>query len=312
MPVTRQTRCWPSSEWTTNPLSRRTRQDSPSSHRNRFAGCRREPCWEVIKAPVFAFFSVPAWGGITTLRLLWLCRNNSAWVYFSRKTASESGCFAPADALFPPAHSALWAFLHGGWYHYPRRAIHAVETLDAHGSRRLILPFLCRPGIRPVWAEYPLGGTHATPALNRAHIVAHAPKHRAFSPPETSAGSIGSTAWVFQCIVTFGTAQLDEPLAVAAAHHGGNADLLSAATLCRIRRDTFFGVMPRCPQGRSARTASVGVPINSARSRISSERRMTIWPPSSSGCVGCPTPAPTHFSALRSSVSSRYSMSRPM
>ena len=88
--------------------------------------------------------------------------------------------------------------------------------------------------------------------------------------------------------------------------------LLSAATLCRIRRDTFFGVMPSLPTGSICADSSVGVPINSARSRISSERRMTMRPPSSSGCVRLSDISSHTFSALRSSVSSRYSMSRPM
>ena len=88
--------------------------------------------------------------------------------------------------------------------------------------------------------------------------------------------------------------------------------LLSAATLCRIRRDTFLGVMPSVPTGSILSDNSVGVPINSARSRISSERRMAIWPPRSSGCVRLSDISSHTFSALRSSVSSRYSMSRPM
>ena len=54
-------------------------------------------------------------GGITTLRLLWLCRNNPARGLFrQKKRLSQSGCSAPTNALFPPAHSAFLAFLHGG------------------------------------------------------------------------------------------------------------------------------------------------------------------------------------------------------
>ena len=54
-------------------------------------------------------------GGIITLRLLWLCRNNSARGLFQqKKRLSQSGCSAPTNALFPPAHSAFSAFLHGG------------------------------------------------------------------------------------------------------------------------------------------------------------------------------------------------------
>ena len=89
----------------------------PSSHRNRFAGFRREPCWEVIKAPVLHFFSTSMWG----------------------------------------------------WYHYPRRALHAVETLDARGSRRRIRRFYAAPEFAPCGQNIPSAGTHATQAPNRAH-----------------------------------------------------------------------------------------------------------------------------------------------
>ena len=54
-------------------------------------------------------------GGITALGPLWLCRNNPARGLFQqKKRLSQSGCSAPTNALFPPAHSAFLAFLHGG------------------------------------------------------------------------------------------------------------------------------------------------------------------------------------------------------
>ena len=79
----------------------------PSSHRNRFAGFRRESCWEVIKTPVLHFFGVPAWG----------------------------------------------------WDHYPRRAIHAVETLDARRSRRRIRRFYAAPEFALCGQNIPAAGT---------------------------------------------------------------------------------------------------------------------------------------------------------
>ena len=73
-PQTRQTRCWPSSERTTNPSSRRKRQDSlslslvlfpPKPLRWVSAGAL---LGEVIKTPVLHFFGASMWGGgITTL-----------------------------------------------------------------------------------------------------------------------------------------------------------------------------------------------------------------------------------------------------
>ena len=70
---------------------------------------------EVIKTPVLHFFGISVWGGIITFRPLWLCRNNPARGLFQqKKRLSQSGCSAPTDTLFPPAHSAFSAFLHGG------------------------------------------------------------------------------------------------------------------------------------------------------------------------------------------------------
>ena len=62
------------------------------------------------------FFTFLCGGGVSlTLRLLWLCRNNPARGLFQqKKRLSQSGSSAPTNALFPPAHSAFSAFLHGG------------------------------------------------------------------------------------------------------------------------------------------------------------------------------------------------------
>ena len=120
-PQTRQMRCWLSSERTTNPSSRRKRQDSlslslvlfpPKPLRWVSAGAL---LGAVIKTPVLHFFGTSVWGVSLTLRLLWLCRNNPARGLFQqKKRLSQSGCSAPTDTLFPPAHSAFSAFQHGG------------------------------------------------------------------------------------------------------------------------------------------------------------------------------------------------------
>ena len=119
-PQTRQMRCWPSSERTTNPSSRRKRQDSlslslvlfpPKPLRWVSAGTL---LGAVIKLPCYIFY-ISVWGVSLTLRLLWLCRNNPARGLFrQKKRLSQSGCSAPTDTLFPPAHSAFSALLCGG------------------------------------------------------------------------------------------------------------------------------------------------------------------------------------------------------
>ena len=110
-----------------------------------------------------------------------------------------------------------------GWYHYPRRALHAVETLDARGSRRRIRRFYAAPEFALCGLNLPSSGTHATPAPKRAYSGS-----RGETRGVLTARDIGRVDRVngsgILCIVTFGTAQLDKPLAVAAAHHGGNAD----------------------------------------------------------------------------------------
>ena len=50
----------------------------------------------------------------------------------------------------------------GGWYHYPRRALHAVETLDARGSRRRIRRFYATPEFALCGLNIPAAGRHAT------------------------------------------------------------------------------------------------------------------------------------------------------
>ena len=177
-PQTRQMRCWPSSERTTNPSSRRKRQDSlslslvlfpPKPLRWVSAGAL---LWEVIKTPVLHSFGTSMWGG---------------------------------------------------WYPYPRRALHAVETLDARRSRRLICRFYAAATSALCGLNLPSSGTHATLSLNRAHSGSHAETRGVFTARDIGrvdrVNSLGTL-----CIVTFGTVQFDEPPSVAAAHHGGNAD----------------------------------------------------------------------------------------
>ena len=96
----------------------------------------------------------------------------------AEKRLSQSGCSAPTDTLFPPAHSAFLAPLCVGRYHYPRRALHAVETLDAQELRRRIRRFYAAPVLALCGLNLPSSGTHATPAPNRAHSGSHAETRR--------------------------------------------------------------------------------------------------------------------------------------
>ena len=99
----------------------------------------------------------------------------------AEKRLSQSGCSAPTDTLFPPAHSAFLAPLCVGRYHYPRRALHAVETLDAQELRRRICRFYATAVLALCGLNLPSAGTHATPAPNRAHSGSHAETRGVFT-----------------------------------------------------------------------------------------------------------------------------------
>ena len=119
-PQTRQMRCWPSSERTTNPSSRRKRQDSlslslvlfpPKPLRWVSAGAL---LGAVIKTPVLYFLHFCV-GGITYPPVaVAVSEQPGAGFISAEKRLSQSGCSAPTNALFPPEHSAFSAFLHGG------------------------------------------------------------------------------------------------------------------------------------------------------------------------------------------------------
>ena len=65
-----------------------------------------------------------------------------------------------------------------GWYHYPRRALHAVETLDAQELRRRIRRFYAAPVLALCGLNIPSAGTHATPTPDRAHSGSRAETRR--------------------------------------------------------------------------------------------------------------------------------------
>ena len=170
-PQTRQMRCWPSSERTTNPSSRRKRQDSLS------------------------------------LSLVLFPPKPLRWV--------------SAGALLGEVirHSRFAFFRHfyvGGWYHYPRRALHAVETLDARGSRRRIYRFYAATVLALCGLNLPSSGTHATPAPNRAHSGSHAETRRVLRVDGDDVSGSG-------IIDTIDPFQADQTVAVALTEGHRNA-----------------------------------------------------------------------------------------
>ena len=169
-PQTRQMRCWPSSERTTNPSSRRKRQDSLS------------------------------------LSLVLFPPKPLRWV--------SVGALSGAVIKTPVLH--FLALLCGGRYHYPRRALHAVETLDARRSRWLICRFYAATVLALCGLYIPSSGTHATPAPNRAHSGSHAEIRRVLRVD-------GDDVLGSEIIDTIGPFQADQTVAVALAEGHRNA-----------------------------------------------------------------------------------------
>ena len=187
-PQTRQMRCWLSSERTTNPSSRRKRQDSRTLSLVLFPP--KPLRWvstgvllgAVIKTPVLHFFGISVWRWYHyPPTAVAVSEQPRAGLFQQKKRLSQSGCSAPTDTLFPPAHSAFSALLCGGWYHYPRRALHAVEALDAQELRRRICRFYATAVLALCGLNIPSAGTHTTPAFNRAHSGSHAETRDVFT-----------------------------------------------------------------------------------------------------------------------------------
>ena len=129
----------------------------------------------VIKTSISHFFGISmCGGGITTLRPLWLCRNNPARGLFRQKNGFLRVGALRRRTRCSLLNTVLFWYLYAGWYHYPRRALHAVETLDVQELRRLICRFCTAAEFALCGLNLPSSGAHATPAPNRAHSGLHA------------------------------------------------------------------------------------------------------------------------------------------
>ena len=170
----------------------------------------------VIKTPVLCFLHFCV-GGITyPLVALSVSEQPGAGFISAEKRFSQSGCSAPTNTLFPPAHSAFLAPLCVGWYHYPRRALHAVETLGAQGTRRRICRFYAAAVFALCGLNVPSSGTHATPSPKRAHSGSHAETRRVLRVDGDDVLGSG-------IIDTIGPFQADQTVAVALAEGHRNA-----------------------------------------------------------------------------------------
>ena len=137
---------------------------------------------EVIKLP-FCIFGISMWGWYHyPLAALSVSEQPRAGFISAEKRFSQSGCSAPTNALFPPAHSAFWALLCGG----------GITTL---GVRFMPLKRWARRSYGGLFTVFmpsrnsPCAGrisprrVHTPPQPLTAHTAAHTPKHGGFSGP---------------------------------------------------------------------------------------------------------------------------------
>ena len=118
--------------------------------------------------------------------------------------------------LFPLHTGLFWHLYAGGWYHYPRRALLAVETLDAQELRWRIRRFYAAAVLALCEQNIPSAGTHATPALNRAHNGSQGETRRVLRVDGDDVSGSG-------IIDTIDPFQADQTVAVALAEGHRNA-----------------------------------------------------------------------------------------
>ena len=137
-------------------------------------------------------------------------------VYFGRKTAFSEWVLCAGGRAVPSCTQCSLGVPTWGWYHYPRRAIHAVETLDARRSQRRIRRFYAVPEFALCGQNIPTAGYNATPAPNRAHSGSRAETRRVLRVG-------GDDVFGSEIIDTIDPFQADQTVAVALAEGHRNA-----------------------------------------------------------------------------------------
>ena len=164
-------RCWPSSERTTNPSSRRKRQDSLSLSLVLFPP--KPLRWvsaeallgEVIKAPVLHFFGISVWGWYHLPSGCCGCVGTTRrGVYFSRKNGFLRVGALRRRTRCSLLHTALFRRSCMGVVSLPSACASCCRNAGRPQVTVAYLPFLCRHSARPVWAEYPHGGVQRHPS----------------------------------------------------------------------------------------------------------------------------------------------------
>ncbi len=136
----------------------------------------------------------------------------------AEKTAFSEWVLCADECAVPSCTQRFFGVPAWGWYHYPRHAIHAVETLDARGSRRRIYRFYAVPEFALCGLNLPSAGTHATPSPNRAHSGSQGETRRVLRVD-------GDDVFGSEIIDPIGPFQADQTVTVALAE--GHRDTVS-------------------------------------------------------------------------------------
>ena len=171
----------------------------------------------VIKTPISHFFGTSMWEGYHyPPDALSVSEQPGAGFISAEKTAFSEWVLC-ADGHAVPSCTQRFFGVPARWrYHYPRCAIHAVETLDARGSRRRIRRFYAAAVLALCGQNIPSPGTHAPPAPNRAHSGSHTETRRVLRVD-------GDDVFGSGIIDTIGPFQADQPISIALAEGHRNA-----------------------------------------------------------------------------------------
>ena len=169
------------------------------------------------KTPVLHFFGISVWGWYHYPRAaVAVSEQPRAGFISAEKTAFSEWVLCADGHAVPSCTQRFFGVPAWGWYHYPRRALHAVETLDAQELRRRIRRFYAAPVLALCGLNLPSSGTHATPAPNRAHSGSHAETRRVLRVDGDDVSGSG-------IIDTIDPFQADQTVAVALAEGHRNA-----------------------------------------------------------------------------------------
>ena len=165
------------------------------------------------------FFTFLCGGGITYPPVAVAVSEQPGTGFISAEKTAFSEWVLGADGhAVPSCTQRFFGVPAWGWYHYTRRALHAVETLDVCGSRRFICRFYAAPVLAPCGQNIPSAGTHATPAPNRAHSGSQGETRRVLRVDGDDVSGSG-------IVDPIGPFQADQTVAVALAE--GHRDAVS-------------------------------------------------------------------------------------